>query len=150
MRPLLVAVIAVGVLGGVKWFLDSYQPPGAGANRGAQLIEATGDYAVELTLTFDVGPDEFSLEDEADAPSLLVQQNGKELMKRTEIVSAADSPLVIESVEGVVEGANEFYVQASPSEIDSLQPRSVRVRVLRDGSSVATETLWPDLGDVVQ
>ncbi len=149
MRPLLVVVIAVVTLGGVKWFIDSYDPPGANENP-LQMIEASGDYSVELTTTFDAGPDEFSLDDVGDAPSLLVQLNGEEIFRKMGTLTAAETPLTLDEVSGVVVGQNEFFVQASPADVDSPQPRSVRVRILQDGIAVATATLWPELGDIVQ
>ena len=149
MRPALVAVLALVILGGVKWFLDSHAPVAGNGSPVAQLISASGEYSVELTMTFDVGPDEFSLDDAGDAPTLLLQLNGKELLKRTDTVAATDSPIVLEKVDVAV-GKNEFFIQASPSEMDELKPRSIRVRVLQDGTVVANETIWPEAGDVLQ
>lgn len=150
MRPMSVVILAFVILGGVQWFLSSHSPASQNDQRGATLIQADDEFAVQLTLTFDVGPDEFSLNDVADAPSLLVQLNGNEVFRKSETIAATESPILIPSVPGVVVGQNEFYVQASPSEIDVAQARAVRVSVLRGGNVVATETLWPEIGDVVQ
>lgn len=147
MRPFLVIFLAIAVLGGTKWFIDSDPPVQDGP--GLQLIQAPGDFAVEITISFDAGPDEFSL-DTTDAPSLLLQLNGNELLRRTDTISAEASPLRIPSVDGIVVGRNEFYVEVSPADTSSIQPRAVRVRILRDGTPVAKETLWPETGDVVQ
>ncbi len=149
MRPLIAIVIAAAILGGVKLFIDS-EPVRETHDQTHFLAEpSTQDYDVELTLSFDAGPDEFSLSADGEAPSVLLQLNGKEILKRTDNVAAADSPIVLQNVEGVTIGPNEFYVQSSPSE-DNLKPRSLRLRVLQNGNVVGEETLWPEQGQIVQ
>jgi hypothetical protein len=150
MRPALVLVLAFLILGGVKWFLGAHELPAGVQGSGLQLIQASDEYAVELTLTFDVGPDEFSLEPVEDAPSLLVQLNGGELLKETDRIAAVDSPILLNAVQGLVVGENEFYVQASPSGGDALAPRSIRIRVLQGGNVVADDSMWAEPGDLVQ
>lgn len=147
MRPLLVLILTVGLLAGTKWFL-ALSATDALANAEIVLIPAPGEYSVDLTLSFDAGPDEFSL-DVDDAPSLIVQLNGEEVLKRTDTVSASDSPVVLENVSGVVVGTNEFYLQASPSELGIIST-CIRVRVLRDGAMVAEDTLWSEPGEAIQ
>ena len=147
MRPFLVVLLTVAVLGGTKWFIDSHQPVDDGPS--LQLIQAPGDFTVEVTLSFDAGPDEFSL-DETDAPSLLLQLNGVEVLRRADTIPAEESPLRIQSVDGLVVGRNEFYLEVSPADTSSIQPRAVRVRVFKDGTPIAKETLWPEPGDVIQ
>jgi len=149
MRPLIAIIIAVGILGGVKLFIDSEPVRQAYDHTQFQAAGAAEHYDVELTLTFDAGPDEFSLSSDGDAPSILLQLNGKELLKRTDAVAAEDSPIVMHNGEGVSVGAYEVYVPASPSEGD-FKPRSLRLRILQAGNVVAEETLWPELGAIVQ
>lgn len=146
MRPVLVIVLACVILGGVKWFLDAH-PPVAASVQQAEIVPAKGEYTVELTTTFDIGPDEFGLDDTSSVPSLLVQLNGEEVTHRADTIRASDSPFVFPAK--VVIGVNEFFVQASPLSSE-LVPRSVRIRILRDGNALADETLWPEPGDIVQ
>ncbi len=148
MRPFLVLVLTVGLLAGTKWFLG-LNPQVQKGSSGAVLIQAPGEYSVDVTLSFDAGPDEFAL-DVSDAPSLLVQMNGKEVLRRTDAVLAADSPIKVDSISGAVIGVNEFFVQASPSNISELKANAARVQVLRDGAVVAQKTLWSAAGDVLQ
>lgn len=150
MRLVLVAVLTIGLLVGTKWFLGANASQHNHDHAGVLLIQASGEYTVDVTLTFDAGPDEFSLEDVGDAPSLVVQMNGGEVLRRTETILAAESPLQIPAIEGVIVGTNEFFVQASPSDMSSLQPLSARVRIQRDGNVVADQTIWSEGGDILQ
>ena len=146
MRPLLAIVLTTGILGGLQAFLSFRKTDGPYV--GAQLIQATGEYALELTLSFDAGPDPFGLDAE-DTPSVLVSLAGQELLRRTDTISASQ-PLLIPSVAGLVVGRNEIFVQASSADTSSLRPRALRLRVLRDGTSLAEQSLWANSGEPVQ
>lgn len=150
MRPILVIVLTAAVFGGMQWFLKATKPTGLAAHQGLQLIQASGEYAVDVTLTFEAGPDEFAIDDTGDAPSLLVQMNGQELLRRTDTISADESPIELTTIEGVVVGTNEFFVQASPSDQESLAARCARVRIMQDGNTIADETIWSEAGDILQ
>ena len=105
-------------------------------------------FSVEVTLTFDAGPDAFAL-NLSDAPSVLVQLRGTDLLRRQDAVAAGDQ-LLIEDVSGIVTGNNEFFVQVTPRDLTSPVARAVRVRVLRDEMALADETLWSEPGEVVR
>lgn len=146
MRPLLAASVAVVVLGGMKLYIDSAQP-----KLRPQLIQlpkaADGVFSLDVTLTFAAGPDPFAL-DLADAPSLLIQLQGRDLMRKAEIVSAGEK-LTVDGIEDIVQGANEFYVQATPQASNAVS-RAIRIRVLRDNVAIAEQTLWSAPGEPVQ
>jgi hypothetical protein len=108
---------------------------------------AAGIFTVEVTLTFAAGPDPFAL-DLDDAPALVVSFRGRDLLRRTEEIPAGQ-PIRIESVEGLVAGANEFYVAATPTAQDAAVARAIRVRILRDGATVAEQSLWSAPGESV-
>jgi hypothetical protein len=146
MRPLLALVVVGVILGGLQLYM-MFRPQ---SRRGAFRPEVTaaGRFDVEVTLTFDAGPDAFAL-DTTSAPSLLVQLRGRDVLRRTEPIGAG-SQIVAESVAGIVVGANEFFVQATPQDTTALAARAVRVRVLRDGHPLSDASLWSEPGDVVQ
>ena len=149
MRPIFVLLMSIGLLFGMNWFLG-LNPAGSGhSHRELQVIEAPGEYAVDLTISFDAGQDEFALDVSEDATSLLVQMNGKEVVRRSGEVYANESPIRVESIEGVTVGTNEFFVQAAPIDLAS-GANCVRVRILRDDAVVATETIWSEPGEIVQ
>lgn len=147
MRPLMVFIMAVVIFGGVRAFLQSTVAPMAPPPTPVSTA-ASGRYDLELTLTFAAGPDAFSVEDVQDAPSIVVQLNGRELLRRTDVVSAAESPLRLTDIPGVVQGRNEFYLQASPT--DAAVHPAVRLRIFQDDVVEADATIWPALADVVQ
>lgn len=151
MRPIFVLIFGVVILGGVDLFLRSHNATdGKLPSAGATVISAPGEFEIEITLTCDLGPDEFSLEDVAKSPSLLVRLNGQGLVSHTDTVLASDTPLRFGPVQGMAAGVNELYVQASLGELGLDRPCSIRVRVLRDGSVVAEKSIWPAAGGVVQ
>ena len=149
MRLLLVVVLTVVILGGMQ-LLMQLQSVGSGdhAREGPRLIQASGDFKVEVRLTFDAGPDEFSLDDVGAAPSVLVQLAGKVVYRETRVVRG-DAPIVISPIEGLVTGKNEFYVQASPKDAAQVY-RAVGIRVFRDDTLLAEKTLLTEPGATVQ
>jgi hypothetical protein len=174
MRPLYALAAAVSILGVVaiymKFQASVARPP-------ATVVEqtATGSFDVELTLTFDAGPDAFSL----GGDSLLVTFRNRKLLEKKDPI-AAGAPITIRDVQGIVArqtsadgddaapatGRNEFYVKATPAEADlpadafstdptgrqpaALVSRAARVRILRDGVSIGDSTLWSEPGQPVE
>jgi hypothetical protein len=144
MRPLLSIVISAFILLGVRAYLGF-----AASLREARVLHyvareeeaATGRFSAEITLTFDCQADEFSLE----PTSLVLKHQGKELLKREGIVAAGE-PIMIENIAGITAGKNEFYFECVPKDDGKALARAVRVRVLRDGVSVADQTLWSPPG----
>jgi hypothetical protein len=149
MRPLLAVAVSVVILGGMALYMQR-RP-----QTGSVVVErkAEGVYSLEITLSFDAGPDEFALSAD-DQPSVLVKFRDSELLKLTDRIPAGE-PIVIERVEGIVAGPgaagrNEFYVAATPAESGANVSRALRVRVLRDGEPVADQSLWSEPGWPVQ
>lgn len=150
MRPLFVLILSISILLGMNWFLGLNPNVAADhSHQVAKVIEAPGEFSIDVTLSFDAGPDQFALDVQEDAPSLLVQMNGNELLKRTGNLSASESPIELRSIDGINVGNNDFYVQASPSDM-TLRSSSVRIRVLRDGAVIADKTIWSEPGEIVQ
>jgi hypothetical protein len=103
--------------------------------------EATGAFAVELTLSFEAVADDFALEPQ----SLLLKLDGKELLRRADNVPA-DVPLLLEDVQGVHVGSNEFLIEVAPN---SQASSAVRIRILRDHQVVAEQTIWAAAGEAL-
>ena len=149
MRPLLAVAVSSIILGGL-WVYMQYRPP-----TGAVILErpAQGTFALEITLSFDAGPDEFALS-AVDQPSVLVKFRDSELLRLTDRVPAG-KPIVVEPIEGIIAGTgpagrNEFYVEATPVDDGAQLSRAMRVRILRDGQPVADESRWSEPGWPVQ
>ena len=145
MRPLIALVVAVIILGSVEAYVQFHKslPKPQAVQSRFQLAE--GKFSVDLTPTFEARPDEFDL----DPASVLVELHGKELFRSRDVVKQGE-PIVIDEVPGVAEGSNSFYIKVAPGNQGSSAMRAVRVRVLRDGQSVAEQTLWSEPGAPVE
>lgn len=146
MRPLLAIVLAVAIICGVQAFISA--SAGTVVQR-AELVEADakGIFTVELLLTFDAGPDAFALDAE-EAPSIVLEQRGKEILRRTETVSSGS--VVTAEVEGIVEGKNELYLKTTAADDDPDAVRIVRVRVLRDDKLIVEKYVASEPGMAVE
>jgi len=147
MRPLLVLVITLAILGGLQLYMATRSVVHPNASAYAPPA-ATGRFSLEVTLTFDAGPDAFALQVD-DAPSVLVQHRGQDLIRSTRPV-ASGTTLRADDVAGVVAGRNEFSVRATPQEDAGDVARALRVRVFRDEVPVADETFWSEPGEPVE
>jgi hypothetical protein len=144
-RPLLALAIVLGILGTV-WAYERFQasvkqPISAPAER-----LAADAYELDITLTFPAAADAFALNDPS---SLLLTFRGKTLLKESEPIEPG-RPLQVKKVPDVVEGRNEFYLEATPAESDEPRDHAVRLRILRDNVVVAEQTLWSPPGEPVQ
>jgi hypothetical protein len=151
MRPILALLLSLAIFGAVAGYLRfarEVQERRAPAVAGEES-RAEGAFAVEVTLAFDAGADSaFSL-DPAKSAAVRVKFRGRDLLQVDAPVPAG-TPLQIEDVEGIVPGANEFYIEAQPANQGPPVAHAARVRVYRDGHPIAEETLWSEPGLPVQ
>jgi hypothetical protein len=147
MRPLLALIIVVTILGSLQLYVQHRPAPPVAAELIREQV-ARGDFSVEITLTFDAGPDAFAI-DPATAPSLVLLLRGQEILRRQDTI-AAGQPLIVQDVQGLVSGGNEFYLSATPADTQSSLARAARVRILRSGTPLADETLWSEPSETVQ
>ena len=145
MRPVFALLVAISILGGIKFYME-VRPRSQPVSVEIQQRMAKGQFAVEVTLSFDAGPDPFAL-DVSDAPSVLVRLAGADVLRRQDNVPAGQL-LRVDDVTGVVAGDNEFLIQATP-QAGADRAHALRVRVLRDGNPIAQSTLWSEPGDPV-
>lgn len=145
MRPFAAILLAVLIFGSVKAYtlFENSLPSPVDPSRAPD--RAAGRFSIDVTLTFDAAPDDFALEPH----SVLIELQGRELFRSRERMPAG-SPIVLEDVEGIVEGVNSFFVKVAPADSDFTSQRAVRVRVLRDGMPISAETLWSDPGAAVE
>jgi len=170
LRPLLAVLLAIGVLGFVFLYVN-FQ---AGIQRASAVVlpdRATGQFDVEVTLTFDADADPFSIN---QGESLVVSLVGQDLLRREGFVPGG-KPIVLTNVQGVTVGANEFVIQANPQAKKATEDAvadpfnsfstpeepagatapaeqfayAVRVRILRDDQEVGDQTLWSAPGEPV-
>ncbi|MFP6753016.1 MAG: hypothetical protein VB855_15145 [Pirellulaceae bacterium] len=168
MRPLLaIAVIAVA-LGSVKAY-TSFVSSATGRDHGQfQETDAEERFHLELTLSFDARGDAFNPE------SVLLKLHGGRILLQIEEPLPAGTVLVVDPVEGIVVGTNEFYLKVATGEDDSDaaafslstedapaestaaaglegsdKSRAVRIRVFQDDQPIAERTIWSEPGQAV-
>jgi len=150
MRFILAALIWLVMIGGLSFYIhqrDARVIPQAQVQVAVEL-SASG-YALEVTPTFGAEADPFALLDEGQAPATLVIRLGGKEIFRGEQPLARGETLRIVPLEGLVEGANELYLDASPSFQEAHLSHALRVRVLRNESPLLDRTLWGEAGSKV-
>jgi hypothetical protein len=145
MRPLLAIAVWVVLIGGLSWYMQTRQEVAAVQSFQPTALETK--LTMEVNSSFAMEPDPFALQvDERDqAVALLVRLNGRDVLKRTEKL-ADGSWIVVDNVQGLVEGRNEFYVEAYPMLKEASQAHAVRIRVKREDQTIAERTLWSEPG----
>jgi hypothetical protein len=144
MRFVLVAVLWAVIVGGLSWYTArpaasaaSYGPPAA--------VLAAGAWSLDVTTTFAIAPDPFALDVGDAAPAgLVVRLNGAEVLRRSEEV-AAGAAVTVSPLPGLrAAGPNAFHLEAAPP-VEALgQAHAVRVRLQRDGVTVAERSFWSE------
>lgn len=145
MRPLLAIAVWVILVGGLSWYMQTRQEVAAVQSFQPTALETR--LTLEITPSFAMEPDPFALQvDERDrAVALLVRLNGRDVLKKTEKLTDG-SRIVVDDIQGLVEGRSEFYVEAYPLLSEASQSHAVRIRVKREGQTIAERTLWSEPG----
>ena len=145
MRPVLAIAVWVVLIGGLSWYMQTRQE--VAAVQGFQPTALEAKITLEVTPSFAVEPDPFALRvDEKDqAVALLVRLNGRDVLKKSEKL-VGGSQVTVDDVQGLVEGSNEFYVEANPPLNQASQSHAVRIRVKRVNETLAERTLWSEPG----
>ncbi|MEZ6117089.1 MAG: hypothetical protein R3C28_11025 [Pirellulaceae bacterium] len=138
--------MVVVILGGVQLYMT--HRPRVVAYQAEPDTVAVGEFRLEVTLSFAAGPDPCALELE-DAPSLLILFHGKPVLQRTDAISGGQL-IVSDPVDGIVQGRNEFFVQATCANDAGLTASAIRVRILRDAVVIAEQTFWSEPGEAIQ
>ncbi len=145
MRLVVAAVVWMTMVGGLSAFMN-HRVAVAPAQR-LDLREATGVFRLEVTPSFEAQPDPFALiTEEGERPAALrVSLNGSEVVRLDETV-AGGGAIVVEPVPGLVEGRNEFFIEANPPVEHADKSHAVRVRLTQDGKPLADRTFWSEPG----
>lgn len=147
MRPISALLVVVFILGGMQVYMTARRQPVA-VTPNLVPVAATGDFDLEVSLTFAAGPDEFAL-NAAKSHALLVQLKGDTVLRREDRV-AADEVVSVAAIQGITLGDNEFYLEAIPENPDDAASRALRIRVLRNEQLLGETILWAPPGQVVQ
>lgn len=165
MRPLLAIAVIIGALGSVRAYVSFVNSATGREHQQFQETAAEGRFHLDLTLTFDARSDVFNLE------SVLLSLHGDTPLLRIEEDVPAGTVLIVDPVEGIVVGENEFYLKVATGEAESGgesafslpgdetsdeslpaedRSRAVRVRVFQDDQLIAEKTLWSEPGQAVE
>ncbi len=148
MRPLIVIIVWIILIGGLTLYMRGRDE--AAPVQTFQVEKAEGTYSLDVTTTFAVEPDPFAVDLGTDdkAPALVVKINGVTVLERTERVPAG-APIRLDDIPGILEGTNEFYVEANPPVGNMGKSYAVRIRIMRDGITVADHTEWSRPGEKI-
>lgn len=147
MRPLLALMIAVGILGGLRWYMGTRQIVVQQAVPPIQLSgEAT--YSLRLILSFRAEPDAFTTA-AGEAHSVIIKLAGQTIFSTADPVEPGKT-LVVDPVSNIVIGKNEFWIEAHCNDQQLSIARAARIRVLNDGHLTTEQTLWSEPGTPVQ
>ncbi|MCA9268961.1 MAG: hypothetical protein KDA41_10850 [Planctomycetales bacterium] len=153
MRPLAVVVIWVVTLGGLWLYMQTRSSLLPRPTESAQIAVASGEFAIELTPTFNAsgGVDEFSLDVSAQ-PVVVVALNGQEIVRDKQPAAAgvarkhtwdfAAAPLHA--------AKNEFQLRAQTPPSDASAHHGLRFRLLRDDATVVDTTVWAPPGQPIE
>ena len=165
MRPLLAIAVIIGALGSVRAYISFVNSATGREHHQFQETAAEGRFHIDLTLTFDARGDVFNPE------SILLSLHGDTPLLKIEEEVPAGTVLVVDPVEGIVVGENEFYLKVATGEAESDgesafslpgdetpdeslsagdRSRAVRVRIFQDDQLVAEKTLWSEPGQAVE
>jgi hypothetical protein len=144
MRPFLAVIIWVVFIGGLGAYMQHREA--ATAPKAQVQRHAEGAFSLEITPTFALETDPFALQSGGVAPAVLsVRVNGNEVVRLTD-PRQGQAAIRVEPVPGLVEGNNEFYVEANPPAGEASTAHAARMRIYRDGLPVADRVLWADAG----
>ncbi len=144
-RVIMAAAVWVVIVGGVGLYMNRRvdAPP----VQAVETREAQGSYTLEVTPSFAAETDPFALTTDTSASpaALRVLVNGQVALERESEV-AGGQPIRVDDVPGLIEGGNEFYVEANPPLSEGSRSHAVRVRILCDGEALAEHSLWSEEG----
>lgn len=144
---LILWILLVGGLWLYTWQRDNALE-GGGPER-VRLAEATEEYSLELTPTFNIEKDPFALQlDDRQAAALEVRINGV-LVEVGEEPIQRGKVLRLEQVKHLVLGSNELHLKGSPPAIESGVDHGIRVRLLQAGGEIVDKTIWSSQGALV-
>lgn len=135
------------VFGGLNLYMKRFEARQSANVPVFRQVQSESFYALEVTATFKVQPDPFSLrtENSSDPAALSVRIGEREILRRAEV--EAGVPVRVKPVPSMVLGTNEFFVEANmPLELTG-KNLALQIKLIRDGLPVAEKTMWSEGGN---
>ena len=153
MRPLAVILVWVIIIGGLAVYMRTRDHFNSPPEHAYEIEEAPGEFTLELTPTFDAqgGVDEFALEP-VEQPAFVLSL-GKREITSYEKTARAGVPIEITwdtDAIPVEVGENEFHIRMTTPTDDEQVAHGARLRLLRDGAEVGSQTIWARPGHPVE
>jgi hypothetical protein len=146
LRIVWAAVIWVVFTGGLMTYMLQR---GSAAKTPVDPVEieaAQGVYTIVVTTTFEAQPDPFALTVGDDTPAALQIRMGSRILLHKEEGIVPGQPMRVTIDDGLVKGANELFIEASPPLDSADRAQAVRLQVFRDDMMVVQDTFWADPG----
>jgi len=139
-----VLLLWIAVFGGLALYMKRLETKRPAPAPEPPRIESPAVYALEVTTTFNVEPDPFALrtDDSGKPAALLVRIAEREIMRVAEV--QAGIPVRAEPVAGIIQGMNEFFVEANMPLDTTGKSVALRMRLIGDGLPVAEQTFWSE------
>ncbi|MBT8360962.1 MAG: hypothetical protein KJO32_08395 [Deltaproteobacteria bacterium] len=108
-----------------------------------------GNFSIEITPTFSTEKDPFALTTEnADASSFELKLNGTPIVFPYDELQRGKA-VVLENIEGLLNGHNEIYVKASPPLSENTLEHGIRIKLFEEDSLLVDKTIWSSQGALV-
>jgi len=152
MRFLLIVLIWIFFVGGL--WVYTVQRDASLLRKTARVAAPTiltGSYVLEITPSFTIEEDPFALAQDhgaSSSPGFEVRLNGQALGVDKRPVERGKVIRITKNLT-LSQGANEFYVKASPPMAETGLEHGLRVRLLDRGIPVVDRTIWGGAGAVV-
>ncbi len=150
MRIIGVILVWVLLIGGISVYMNYQNAGRQAAGLTPEVKTETSSCIIEITSTFTVEADPFSLDSEAgnQGNGLILKLGQRVLPVMAENIQAG-IPFRSDRIDDVDSGLNELYIQASPPSDDYTRHQAVRVAVMAGGRMIAEKTLWAEPGSTI-
>lgn len=147
MRPIAAIIIWIIVIGGLYSYMSSRD--NVTSSHPVAIETATGKYKLVLTTTFDTTKDPFELKSDTNSGNAVsIELNGLSLLRLKDGPKAGRN-VILDDVEGIKIGANEFFLEANPPHNAEGIAGAVRVQLFRSHEELIDKTFWGDPGEKI-
>lgn len=112
-------------------------------------LSVVGAFSIEITPTFSTEKDPFALTtDNAGASTLELKLNSNPIVFPSDELQRG-KVVLLENIEGLLNGHNEIYVKASPPLSENTLEHGIRIKLFEEDSLLVDKTIWSSQGALV-
>lgn len=143
------AAIWVVFAGGLTTYMLQRGSVAQTAANAIAMETAQGVYSLVVTTTFAAQPDPFALTAGGEAPAALqIRMGSRVLLHKTKDILPG-RPMRVTIDEGLVNGTNELFIEASPALDSADRAQAVRLQLMQGELTVAQDTFWAGPGETI-